>query len=170
MCAVCLAMHLSGMQPLTEGTACCPFSAHTVCGAIPSLLVNTPSQSISAIVPLNSLRIDVSLTDMPSLHRASTTPWPSRKSSYSSYQVWQQRRLRLCRSTLPPPAAVLPGSTAAKSGHAPPCSFWKKRISQDELLAAAHKVQEDDWKTQADAGIELFGLDGTLYDQVPLCS
>ena len=45
-------------------------------------------------------------------------------------------------------------------------SFWKKRISQDELLSTAAKVQADAWKTQADAGIDLIGLDGTLYDQV----
>lgn len=46
------------------------------------------------------------------------------------------------------------------------CSFWKKRISQEELLSTAAKVQADAWKTQADAGIDLIGLDGTLYDQV----
>jgi Cobalamin-independent synthase, N-terminal domain len=45
-------------------------------------------------------------------------------------------------------------------------SFWKKRISQEELLSTAAKVQADAWKTQADAGIDLIGLDGTLYDQV----
>jgi Cobalamin-independent synthase, N-terminal domain len=45
-------------------------------------------------------------------------------------------------------------------------SFWKKRISQEELLSTAAKVQADAWKAQADAGIDLIGLDGTLYDQV----
>ena len=45
-------------------------------------------------------------------------------------------------------------------------SFWKKRISQEELLSTAAKVQADAWKVPADAGIDLIGLDGTLYDQV----
>lgn len=45
-------------------------------------------------------------------------------------------------------------------------SFWKKRISQEELLSTAAKVQADAWKAQSAAGIDLIGLDGTLYDQV----
>lgn len=48
----------------------------------------------------------------------------------------------------------------------PGCSFWKKRVSQEDLLVTAAKVQSDAWRAQLDAGIQLVGLDGTLYDQV----
>lgn len=45
------------------------------------------------------------------------------------------------------------------------CSYWKKKSSQEDLLKVAAKVDQDAWRAQADAGIDLVGLDGTLYDQ-----
>ena len=45
-------------------------------------------------------------------------------------------------------------------------SYWKKGISQEELLKVAADVEAAAWKLQADAGVALVGLDGTLYDQV----
>ena len=45
-------------------------------------------------------------------------------------------------------------------------SYWKKGISQEELLKVAADVEAGAWKLQADAGVALVGLDGTLYDQV----
>ena len=48
----------------------------------------------------------------------------------------------------------------------PPCrSHWKGKLSGDELLAAAARVDADAWRLQRDAGIDLVALDGTLYDQ-----
>lgn len=47
----------------------------------------------------------------------------------------------------------------------PLCSYWKKKSSQEDLLKVAAKVDQDAWRAQADAGIDLVGLDGTLYDQ-----
>ncbi len=44
-------------------------------------------------------------------------------------------------------------------------SHWKGKLSGDELLAAAAKVDADAWRLQRDAGIDLVALDGTLYDQ-----
>ena len=44
-------------------------------------------------------------------------------------------------------------------------SHWKGKLSGDELLAAASKVDADVWRLQRDAGIDLVALDGTLYDQ-----
>ena len=44
-------------------------------------------------------------------------------------------------------------------------SHWKGKLSGDDLLAAAAKVDADAWRLQRDAGIDLVALDGTLYDQ-----
>ena len=45
-------------------------------------------------------------------------------------------------------------------------SYWAGKSTKEALLATAREVDEAAWKTQADAGIELVALDGTLYDQV----
>ncbi|CAK0780359.1 hypothetical protein CVIRNUC_005025 [Coccomyxa viridis] len=45
-------------------------------------------------------------------------------------------------------------------------SFWKKAIPLEELLAVNNEAEKLAWSLQADAGINLVGLDGTLYDQV----
>lgn len=44
--------------------------------------------------------------------------------------------------------------------------YWKQAASLDELLTTASEVNCQAWKAQKDAGIDLVGLDGTLYDQV----
>eukprot|EP00208_Stichococcus_sp_RCC1054_P007050 CAMPEP_0206136888 /NCGR_PEP_ID=MMETSP1473-20131121/2104_1 /ASSEMBLY_ACC=CAM_ASM_001109 /TAXON_ID=1461547 /ORGANISM="Stichococcus sp, Strain RCC1054" /LENGTH=757 /DNA_ID=CAMNT_0053529723 /DNA_START=157 /DNA_END=2430 /DNA_ORIENTATION=- len=44
-------------------------------------------------------------------------------------------------------------------------SYWKKKSTEEDLLKVAAKVDHDAWKAQADAGVDLVGLDGTLYDQ-----
>lgn len=45
-------------------------------------------------------------------------------------------------------------------------SFWAKDISERELLEAHQGVLTHAWNAQKDAGIDLIGVDGTLYDQV----
>ena len=75
--------------------------------------------------------------------------------------------LLTCSLSLRPP---LPPPTPGKKNPPPPLphslSYWKKGISQEELLKVAADVEAGAWKLQADAGIALVGLDGTLYDQV----
>ena len=44
-------------------------------------------------------------------------------------------------------------------------SHWKGKLSGEELLATAAKVDVDAWRLQRDAGIDFVALDGTLYDQ-----
>jgi len=44
--------------------------------------------------------------------------------------------------------------------------FWAKKTTADELLAISRSVEELAWTTQAEAGIDLVALDGTLYDHV----
>lgn len=44
--------------------------------------------------------------------------------------------------------------------------YWKGGSTLGSLLDVADKVDEAAWKLQASAGIDLVGLDGTLYDQV----
>jgi len=45
-------------------------------------------------------------------------------------------------------------------------SYWAGKLSEEDLLATAHQVDEGAWKAQAEAGIDLVGLDGTLYDHI----
>ncbi|CAL8468951.1 g8492 [Coccomyxa elongata] len=45
-------------------------------------------------------------------------------------------------------------------------TYWKKATSLEELLAVNNEAQRLAWTLQADAGVALVGLDGTLYDQV----
>ena len=45
-------------------------------------------------------------------------------------------------------------------------AHWSGKITAAELLAAAADVEAAAWRAQAEAGIDLIGLDGTLYDQV----
>lgn len=45
-------------------------------------------------------------------------------------------------------------------------SYWSGKSTKEALLATAREIDEAAWKTQADAGINLVALDGTLYDQV----
>eukprot|EP00884_Botryococcus_braunii_P016286 jgi/Botrbrau1/3340/Bobra.0048s0035.1 len=44
--------------------------------------------------------------------------------------------------------------------------YWKGGSALSSLLFVADQVDKAAWKLQADAGIGLVGLDGTLYDQV----
>jgi hypothetical protein len=46
------------------------------------------------------------------------------------------------------------------------CSFWAKKSSEQELVAAYHAVLQHAWQAQKQAGIDLVGIDGTMYDQV----
>ena len=45
-------------------------------------------------------------------------------------------------------------------------AYWKKELPAADLLATVHAMQALAWTAQADAGIALVGVDGTLYDQV----
>lgn len=45
-------------------------------------------------------------------------------------------------------------------------AHWSRGITSAELLEAASAVEAAAWRAQAEAGIDLIGLDGTLYDQV----
>ncbi len=46
-------------------------------------------------------------------------------------------------------------------------AYWAKKISAEELLAAAKEIREANWKTQKDAGIDLIpSNDFSFYDQV----
>ena len=46
-------------------------------------------------------------------------------------------------------------------------AYWAKKISQQELLEAALKIREGNWKTQQEAGINLIpSNDFSFYDQV----
>ncbi|KAK9811094.1 hypothetical protein WJX73_002072 [Symbiochloris irregularis] len=45
-------------------------------------------------------------------------------------------------------------------------SHWKGDSSLDQLLEVSKTVERDAWSAQDDAGVDLIGLDGTLYDQI----
>ncbi|KAL4447714.1 hypothetical protein ABPG75_004933 [Micractinium tetrahymenae] len=45
-------------------------------------------------------------------------------------------------------------------------AYWAGSSSKEELAAASAAVEARAWRDQAAAGIDLIGLDGTLYDQV----
>lgn len=45
-------------------------------------------------------------------------------------------------------------------------AHWSGATDAQALLEAAAAVEAQAWRRQADAGIDLIGLDGTLYDQV----
>ncbi|MBP0006296.1 MAG: 5-methyltetrahydropteroyltriglutamate--homocysteine S-methyltransferase [Cyanobacteria bacterium SBC] len=46
-------------------------------------------------------------------------------------------------------------------------SFWKGKLSEIDLLATLHTLQNESWTAQLDAGIEGIGVgDATLYDRV----
>ncbi|KAK9821557.1 hypothetical protein WJX81_005017 [Elliptochloris bilobata] len=45
-------------------------------------------------------------------------------------------------------------------------SYWKGGSSLEELLTVSTEVEKAAWSLQAKQGVELIGLDGTLYDQV----
>ena len=45
-------------------------------------------------------------------------------------------------------------------------SHWAGAIDADTLLRATADAEAGAWRAQADAGIDLIGIDGTLYDQV----
>ncbi len=45
-------------------------------------------------------------------------------------------------------------------------SYWAGKEAKEGLLEAAKAVEGAAWKAQADAGIDLVALDGTLYDQM----
>lgn len=44
-------------------------------------------------------------------------------------------------------------------------AYWSGKADGAALLEATATVEAAAWRAQADAGIELIGLDGTLYDQ-----
>ena len=44
--------------------------------------------------------------------------------------------------------------------------YWAGNSTSDALLATARAVEEEAWRLQADAGIDLVALDGTWYDHV----
>ena len=46
------------------------------------------------------------------------------------------------------------------------CSYWSKSIGEQELLAAYKGLNTHAWTAQKDAGIDVIGVDGTMYDQV----
>lgn len=62
----------------------------------------------------------------------------------------------------PPSAPLGPKREIKKALEA----HWSGKITAAELLAAAADVEAAAWRAQAEAGIDLIGLDGTLYDQV----
>lgn len=45
-------------------------------------------------------------------------------------------------------------------------AFWAGKEKEDALLATAAAVEAEAWSCQAQAGIDLIGLDGTLYDHI----
>lgn len=45
-------------------------------------------------------------------------------------------------------------------------SYWSGGITGEEMLVLANQVQVDSWKEQANAGVDLIALDGTMYDHV----
>ena len=45
-------------------------------------------------------------------------------------------------------------------------AHWSGAITAAELLRVAADVEAAAWRAQTEAGIDLIGLDGTLYDQV----
>jgi hypothetical protein len=68
-------------------------------------------------------------------------------------------------------AARFPGSLVLAPAHPPlPLphpffSYWKGQLPEAELIKVRDETEATAWKIQKDAGIELVGLDGTLYDQ-----
>lgn len=46
------------------------------------------------------------------------------------------------------------------------CSYWKSTTGLQDLLSVAKETNTAAWRAQKDAGVDLVGLDGTLYDQV----
>lgn len=44
--------------------------------------------------------------------------------------------------------------------------YWAGKSTKEALLETAKSVEAAAWKAQADAGIDLIALDGTLYDQM----
>jgi len=45
-------------------------------------------------------------------------------------------------------------------------AFWSGKSSEANLMATSNAVDEAAWRSQADAGVQLIALDGTLYDHV----
>lgn len=45
-------------------------------------------------------------------------------------------------------------------------SFWAGKSSEAELVAVARETERAAWQAQKDAGLDLVGLDSTLYDQI----
>ena len=46
-------------------------------------------------------------------------------------------------------------------------SYWKNQSSEEDLLETFRLVQEENWRTQLEAGVDLIGIgDATLYDRV----
>jgi 5-methyltetrahydropteroyltriglutamate--homocysteine methyltransferase len=45
-------------------------------------------------------------------------------------------------------------------------SFWKGKTSEPDLVASFAAVDEEAWRAQQAAGVQLIALDGTYYDQV----
>jgi 5-methyltetrahydropteroyltriglutamate--homocysteine methyltransferase len=45
-------------------------------------------------------------------------------------------------------------------------SYWSKKSTAEQLLETTHRVEAQAWAHQAQAGVGLVGVDGTLYDQV----
>ena len=44
--------------------------------------------------------------------------------------------------------------------------YWAGKSSEADLIATSHAIEAAAWTAQADAGIDLIALDGTLYDQI----
>lgn len=46
-------------------------------------------------------------------------------------------------------------------------AFWSRKLDTDSLLQTVHTVEETNWKTQVEAGVDYIGIgDATLYDHV----
>jgi len=45
-------------------------------------------------------------------------------------------------------------------------SYWSGVITGEEMVAVANQVEIASWQEQADSGIDLVALDGTMYDHV----
>lgn len=44
--------------------------------------------------------------------------------------------------------------------------YWAGKSSEADLIATSHAIEAAAWTAQADCGIDLIALDGTLYDQI----
>lgn len=45
-------------------------------------------------------------------------------------------------------------------------AFWSGKLSAEQLISVYHTTENVAWKAQKDAGVDLIGLDSTLYDQI----